>query len=345
MLAASLGLVQRGTTSVTAAELVAEFDPGQDAAAAVGGGRRPARLSAGAHPVARVAGHVRPVRLRVPAGPDRGLLRRGVSESLSESLLAPNYNMAPTNDIYAVVETPEGRRVEAFHWGLVPVWAKDIKIGQKMINARAETMATKNAFKRPFKRKRCIIPADGFYEWQKRPRRPKGKPAKQPYFIHRLDGEPLAFAGLWETWRDPASGPDAPWLHSCTIVTTTANDDDGADPRPDAGDPAAVGLGRPGSTRPTRTSSSWASLLVPAPEQPAHAAPVSTDVNNVRNQDEHLIDEVDPDGSAWARGSAEPARDVGRRRRQRSDETLRGGRRPAARPGAPRPPTSSSVPA
>ena len=85
---------------------------------------------------------------------------------------------------------------------------------------------------------------------------PKGKPAKQPYFIHRLDGEPLAFAGLWETWRDPDAGPDAPRLHSCTIITTTANDDDGADPRPDAGDPAALGLGRPGSTRPTRTSSS-----------------------------------------------------------------------------------------
>ena len=141
--------------------------------------------------------------------------------TMSESLLAPSYNVAPTNDIYAVIETPDGeRRLESFHWGLVPMWAKEMKTGLKMINARAETIATSGAFKRPFKQRRCIIPADGFYEWQKRP----GQKRKQPYFIHRLDGEPLAFAGLWELWRDKEAGPDAPWLHSCTIITTTANE-------------------------------------------------------------------------------------------------------------------------
>ena len=144
--------------------------------------------------------------------------------------LKPSYNVAPTMDVYAVVEGADGsRRVEVFHWGLIPVWAKDIKIGQKMINARAETVATKGAFKGDFKRHRCIIPMDGFYEWQARPDRK----AKQPYFIHRIDGEPLAVAGLWSTWRDRSAGPDATprpgvgpdgWLHSCTVVTTSAND-------------------------------------------------------------------------------------------------------------------------
>ena len=115
-----------------------------------------------------------------------------------------------------------------FHWGLVPVWAKDTKIGSKMINARAETLAEKPAFKSVFKKHRCIIPMDGFYEWQPGSEgaalTKAGKPAKQPMFIHRLDGEPLAVAGLWTTWRDKTAGPDAPWLHSCTIVTTSANE-------------------------------------------------------------------------------------------------------------------------
>ena len=154
--------------------------------------------------------------------------------------LTPSYNVAPTTDIYAVVEVADGsRRVEVFHWGLIPVWAKDVKIGQKMINARAETVATKGAFKADFKRHRCLIPMDGFYEWHAQPDR---KP-KQPYFVHRVDGEPLAVAGLWSTWRDRAAGPDADWLHSCTVVTTTANAHDGRHPRSDAGHPPGVGLG------------------------------------------------------------------------------------------------------
>ena len=86
-------------------------------------------------------------------------------------------------------------------WGLVPFWAKDPKIGDRMINARAETILTSNAFKRPFERRRCIVPADGFYEWQKL--EPGQAQPKQPWFIRRRDGEPLAFAGLWETWHDP----------------------------------------------------------------------------------------------------------------------------------------------
>ena len=162
--------------------------------------------------------------------------------------LGENYNVAPTNDIYAVVAGPDGTpRLEVFHWGLIPVWAKERKIGAKMINARAETLAEKPAYKGVFKKNRCIIPMDGFYEWKAGepggPLTKAGKPAKQPMFIHRLDGEPLAVAGLWSAWRDKAAGPDADWLHSATVVTTVGQRDDGADPRPHAGDPAAVGVG------------------------------------------------------------------------------------------------------
>ncbi|MEO1059620.1 MAG: SOS response-associated peptidase, partial [Actinomycetota bacterium] len=142
--------------------------------------------------------------------------------------LGENYNVAPTQDVLAVVERPDGdRRVEAFHWGLIPSWAKDKKIASRMINARAETLGEKPAFRGLFAKKRCIIPMDGFYEWQ--PGAPggpvdaKGKPRKQPMFIHRNDDELLAVAGLWSAWKDPED-PEQRWLHSLTIVTTAAND-------------------------------------------------------------------------------------------------------------------------
>jgi hypothetical protein len=115
-----------------------------------------------------------------------------------------------------------------FHWGLIPVWAKDRKVGAKMINARAETLAEKPAYKGVFKKTRCIIPMDGFYEWKRDMETGEvtkaGKPVKQPFFIHTTTGEPLAVAGVWSTWRDKAQGPDAPWLHSCSVVTTSANE-------------------------------------------------------------------------------------------------------------------------
>src|SRR5580765_994816 len=139
-----------------------------------------------------------------------------------------NYNVAPTNDIYGVTVGPDGLPVvRLFHWGLVPSWAKDTKVGAKMINARAETVAEKPAYKSVFRKHRIIIPMDGFYEWAQGSSTGEltkaGKPVKQPMYIRRLDGEPLAVAGLWSAWR-PKDGPaDAPWLHSCTIVTTTAN--------------------------------------------------------------------------------------------------------------------------
>ncbi|MCP3936628.1 MAG: SOS response-associated peptidase [Actinomycetia bacterium] len=138
-------------------------------------------------------------------------------------VLPINYNVAPTNDIYAVREQPNHvRKLDSFHWGLVPMWAKDTKIGSRMINARGETVAQKNSFKRPLASRRCLVPADGFYEWKVVGMNDKGKPHKQPYFIHSTDGEPLAMAGLWEQWR----GPERKWeeaLRSVTIITTAAN--------------------------------------------------------------------------------------------------------------------------
>ncbi len=170
--------------------------------------------------------------------------------------LGENFNVAPTQDIYGVVTGSDGvARVEAFHWGLIPSWAKDRKIASRMINARAETLAEKPAYKGLFKKKRCIIPMDGFYEW--RPGTPDGplnakdKPLKQPMFIHRLDGEPLAVAGLWSAWKDPAD-PEGRFLHSATVVTTAANATMAPvhDRMPALVPPAALGrVARPGQRR------------------------------------------------------------------------------------------------
>lgn len=147
--------------------------------------------------------------------------------------LGANHNVAPTHDVYGVVadrqDPSAAPKLEAFHWGLVPSWAKERKIGSRMINARSETLAEKPAFKAPFKTKRLLLPMDGFYEWKPGtpdgPKTTKGKPAKQPMYIRHRDGEPLAVAGLWAVWNDPeVDDQDAEaWLHSATIITTAAN--------------------------------------------------------------------------------------------------------------------------
>jgi putative SOS response-associated peptidase YedK len=127
----------------------------------------------------------------------------------------PRFNVAPTQSVAVVRFDPEedARRLDALRWGLVPFWADDPGIGNRMINARADTVATKPAFRHAFKSKRCLIVADGFYEWQKR------DGGKQPYFIHMRDDCPFAFAGLWDLWTKG----DEP-LSTCTIITTNAND-------------------------------------------------------------------------------------------------------------------------
>jgi len=201
----------------------------------------------------------------------------------------PSYNVAPTNGVWAVVERADGRHLEVFRWGLVPSWAAEVKVGAKMINARAETLLTKPAFRSLVPRRRCLVPADGFYEWQAMP----GQRAKQPMYIHRCDGAPLALAGLWSTWRDPAAGPEAPWLHSLTIVTTAANATMAPvhDRMPAILEP--VDWARWLTPGPL-DAATVAGLLVPAGEGVLTLHPVSTDVNRVSVNDAHLIDEVAP---------------------------------------------------
>lgn len=128
--------------------------------------------------------------------------------------LAPRYNIAPTQPVAVVVQVDGERQLDAFHWGLIPFWAKEKKIGNRMINARGETVAEKTSFKRPFKTQRCLVLADGFYEWR------KSDDGKIPTYIHLDNHQPFAFAGLWDRWQ----APDGEEILSCTIITTEPND-------------------------------------------------------------------------------------------------------------------------
>ena len=130
--------------------------------------------------------------------------------------VTPNYNVAPTQEILAISRHKDKNHLLKYHWGLVPFWAKDLSIGNKLINARSETVATKPSFRTAFKERRCLIPSNGFYEW-------KGtKGQKQPMFLTLPDGYPFAFAGLWEYW-DNRGKEEAPY-RSCTILTRGASD-------------------------------------------------------------------------------------------------------------------------
>lgn len=224
--------------------------------------------------------------------------------------LAPDYNVAPTKEVYAVVERPakdehpQERELAVVRWGLVPSWAKDPKIGSRMINARVETLTEKPAYRSAIAKRRCLLPADGFFEWYSSadpdaPKGTRGKPLKQPFFIHPPDHSILAMAGLFEFWRDkskPADDPDA-WLWSVTVITTTAPDD----------------LGRIHDRAPMIVPrDKWAQWLDPAQQDGAAAvallepaAPgwlvadqVSTDVNNVRNNGAELIAPVEDTSDA-----------------------------------------------
>ena len=130
--------------------------------------------------------------------------------------MSPRYNIAPTQPVAAVRIAPGTalREMVLLRWGLIPFWAKDLSIGARMINARSETVAEKPAFRAAFRRRRCLVVADGFYEWQKQ------NGAKQPYHIRLQDTRPFAFAGLWEHWE----GPDGSEIESCTLLTTQPND-------------------------------------------------------------------------------------------------------------------------
>jgi putative SOS response-associated peptidase YedK len=213
-----------------------------------------------------------------------------------------DYNVAPRADILVVRDRRDTdtvtRVLSRLRWGLVPTWAKDPAMGDRMINARAETVVSKPAYRQSFVKRRCIIPADGFYEWRRLPADPGSSTGrKEPTFIRRRDGEPLAFAALWSVWKVPEPlagtlGGDDGWLRSCAIVTTRANEllapihdrmpvvlpeaawDRWLDPRPA---PSAAEL------------DGLTDLLVPAPDDWFEAYPVSPRVNQVVDHDADLV--------------------------------------------------------
>ncbi len=141
----------------------------------------------------------------------KSLVKLGIPQTQLDKL-KPRYNVAPSQQVAAVLD--DGRRhMEALRWGLIPTWAKEEAIGHKMINARAETLTEKPSFKGLLNKHRCLIPADGFYEWKEEAR------GKQPYFIHMKNGEPFTFAGLWSHWQNPKGEV----IRTCTIITCAPN--------------------------------------------------------------------------------------------------------------------------
>jgi putative SOS response-associated peptidase YedK len=258
--------------------------------------------------------------------------------------LEPDYNVAPTKPVYAVLTRAErsagsgpatppsagpdpatpppqsaeipaqaragevARELRVVRWGLVPSWAKDPAIGSRLINARVETVDSKPSFRSAFAKRRCLLPADGFYEWLSVEQ--EGKTRKQPYYIHRADGGELAFAGLYELWRDKSTPDDHPqaWLWTAVIITTSAEDEVGRihDRMPMIIDPAAWG----DWLDPANTGTAGVRLLLaPASASGLASYPVGTEVNYVRNNGPGLIKPLAPsaagDGHADGGGPGE----------------------------------------
>ncbi|MGH9125750.1 MAG: SOS response-associated peptidase [Acidimicrobiales bacterium] len=248
------------------------------------------------------------------------------NDDIRTEQLPLRYNVAPTQDVYAVAvrrpkeegETPR-RLLGAYRWGLIPYWAKDPSVGNRMINARAEGIEDKSAYKRPLLRHRCIIPADAFYEWQvlsptvddtgkgrggggrgerggraANGRRTNGGRAanKLPYVIRHRDGSPLAFAGLWEFWRPP-DDPDADPIRSCVIITTEANELVAPihDRMPVVLPPSAWERWLDPANQ---DLAAIKAMLVPSPATDLEAYPVSNRVNDVANEGPELLEALPP---------------------------------------------------
>ena len=220
----------------------------------------------------------------VAATPVSKLVEDFLVQELKVDEHEPSWNVAPTDQVLAVAVGRDGtRQLGTFKWGLVPSWAKDESIGNRMINLRAETVSDKPSFRKTLARRRCIIPADGFYEWKDMG---KGR-KKQPFFIRPRDGSVLALAGLWEVWK-PRGEEDAEWLRTCTIITTDPN-----------------GLLAPIHNRmpvvlPPEAWDTWldesnddvdalAALLVPAPDDLLELHPVGYEVGSVSNNGAQLV--------------------------------------------------------
>jgi len=187
------------------------------------------------------------------------------------------FNVAPTQPVTVILDRDGQRVADRFRWGLVPHWAKDLSRGGRLINARAETVATSPVFRHSFRARRCLIPVDGFYEWQRLPA------GRQPYYITSLDGSPLTFAGIWSAWHDGSTGFT---LLTCSIVTTTPNETmapiHNRMPvilQPDAWAPWLEA---------TTDAGELGGLLRPSAAELV-AVPVSSRVNSVRNQGAELV--------------------------------------------------------
>jgi putative SOS response-associated peptidase YedK len=218
---------------------------------------------------------------------------------------APSWNVAPTDPVLGVRDRParlpeqspqqqgpaeergEPERIlMSFRWGLIPWWSKDAKSGSRLFNARSETVATRASFREAFRERRIIVPADGFYEWRK-----TKTGAKQPHYFSRADGQPLAFAGLAERWRDKTAGSDAPLIRSCTVITSTAGADMSGihDRMPVILDPATFDLWLDPANEDIEA---LRALLRPPPDGTVVHHPVGPRIGNVRNNDPALIESV-----------------------------------------------------
>jgi putative SOS response-associated peptidase YedK len=203
-------------------------------------------------------------------------------EEPPDEVLPPSYNVAPTDPVYVVMERHDRRQLRVVRWGLVPSWANDPKVGARFINARRESVADKPAFRAAYQRRRCLVPADGYFEWQQQ----GGQ--KQPYFLSARDHHPLAMAGLYEVWK----APDDSLLWTCTIITTDAADE----------------LGHIHDRTPLLVPpEAWERWLDPSVEDPGQelltpgtpgvldAWPVSPAVGNVRNNGPELVEPYAPE--------------------------------------------------
>ncbi|NNN08155.1 MAG: SOS response-associated peptidase [Acidimicrobiaceae bacterium] len=200
----------------------------------------------------------------------------------------PSWNVGPQRRLFGVAEHEGARVLDRYRWGLLPSWAKDPSVSNRLFNARGETVAEKSSFRAAFKKRPCVIPVDGFYEWDHRPGR-----AKQPNFFTRRDHEPLLLAGLYEHWRDPAGPEDAPWVQTCTVITTTPNEDMNEihDRMPVILELANVAEWLdPGESGPAQR----AHLLRPAPTGTLQYYGVGAAVGSVRNDGPELIEPAEP---------------------------------------------------
>lgn len=245
----------------------------------------------------------------------------GVREWDSQERLEPDWNVAPTKDVYAVLERPlrhsedraPVRQLRALRWGLVPSWAKSPEGAARMINARSETVHEKPAYRRAFASRRCLLPADGYFEWvtsdselslEQRGTRKRAR--KQPYFVTPVDGSTMAFAGLYEFWRDPgvASGDSRAWWATCTVLTTEAETTALPSTPAEAGPRSLADIHpRMPVALPHDRWDSWLdprhenpdelrALLTDLPPGRHRAYPVSTAVSNVRNNAPDLLTEL-----------------------------------------------------